>query len=122
MTKKILVADDEIPILELIAERLRESQYQVVTASDGLLAVQLAHDEKPDLIILDLKMPAGGGMGAFDNLKRSGRTSMIPIIFITAYVNEDVKKKVQEKGVKNFLIKPFDLDTLLKKVKDILGE
>jgi len=122
MPKKILVVDDEINILSLIVLRLQENNYEVFAASDGMQAVKFAHDRQPDLIILDLKMPAGGGMGAYEKLKMSTKTALIPIIFITAYGTEDIRQRLLDKGARDFITKPFKNAELLQKVKNILGE
>ena len=122
MPKKILVVDDEINVIKVIASRLKANNYDVVTASDGTYAVKRALEEKPDLIILDIKMPAGGGISVFENLKRLDSTMMTPIIFITAYPTEEIKQKVLEMGAEDFVAKPFDPEELLTKVKKALGE
>ena len=70
MPKKILVVDDELNVLKVIASRLKANNYDVVTASDGIYAVKKAIEEKPDLIILDIKMPAGGE-GKFHSFEHS---------------------------------------------------
>ena len=122
MTKSILVVDDEEPILELICDRLKDSGYYVSAASDGIQAVNSAHMQKPDLILLDVKIPGGGGIGVFEKLKMSKNTASIPIIFITAYDNEDLRQKLFAKGAKDFIAKPFKFEELIRKVKQALGE
>lgn len=122
MAKKILVVDDEIQLLDLVAQRLRDSGYEVFVASDALHAVKVAINIKPDLIILDMRMPAGGGLGAYDILKRSIHTSVIPIIFATAYPTDDIRQRVLAKGARDFITKPFKFEELLSKVKKALGE
>jgi DNA-binding response OmpR family regulator len=122
MPKKILVVDDEHDMLKLIAVRLKANNYDVVTASDGFYAVKKAHEEKPDLIILDIKMPVGGGMGVFENLRMNSNTMLIPIIFITAHPSEEIKRKVLEMGAEDFIAKPFNADELLAKVRKALRE
>ncbi len=122
MAKKILIADDEPHVIKLIASRLIANKYDVVMASDGLYAVKKAHEEKPDLIILDMRMPAGGGMSVFENLRMAGDTMLIPVIFITAYPSDEVRQKVMDMGAADFIAKPFDADDLLAKVKKALGE
>jgi len=122
MPKKILIADDEPYMLKLIAARLKANNYEVVMASDGLYAVIKAHEEKPDLIILDIRMPVGGGMGVFENLRMTTDTMLIPIIFITAHPSEEIQRKVMEMGAEDFIAKPFDADELLAKVRKALGE
>ena len=122
MPKKILVVDDELNVLKVIASRLKANNYDVVTASDGTFAVKKALQEKPDLIILDIKMPAGGGISVFENLRRLDNTMMTPVIFITAHPTEEIKKQVLEMGAEDFVAKPFDPDDLLAKVRKALGE
>ena len=122
MPKKILVVDDEINVLKVIASRLKANNYDVVTASDSIYAIKKAIEEKPDLIILDIKMPAGGGISAFENLRLLDSTMTIPIIFITAHPTEEIKRKVLEMGAEDFVAKPFSPDDLLTKVRKALGE
>jgi len=128
MPKKILVVDDEPNIVKMICSRLAANNYEVIAAYDGVQAVKEAHKEKPDLIILDIKMPAGTGVNVYENLKKSADTAVIPVIFITAYPDEDIKKKVLEMGANDFVAKPFKADIMLTRVKaalerqDITGE
>ena len=122
MAKKILVADDEPEIVKALHIRLKEAGYDVIVAFDVLQAIYQAHKERPDLIILDIRMPAGDGIGVYEKLKISSDTSMIPVIFITAYANDETVKKVSEMGAEGFFAKPFNIDKLLNKVKSILGE
>lgn len=96
MKKKILAVDDEEQIVKLLTMRLQTNNYEVIIAYDGYQCVQMAKGEKPDLILLDIKMPnGGGGIHAFNILKSSIYTSTIPIIFITAYPGDEVKNKLK---------------------------
>ena len=122
MPKKILIVDDEINVIKVIASRLKANNYDVVSASDGTFAIKKALEEKPDLIILDIRMPAGGGVSVFENLKRLDSTMMTPIIFITAHPTEEIKQQVLEMGANDFVAKPFDPEDLLVKVRKALGE
>jgi DNA-binding response OmpR family regulator len=81
--KKILVVDDERDIVKVLVIRLQSSGYEVITAFDGAQGVFMAHKEKPDLVILDIRMPAGDGFSVAERLKRSSHTWTIPIIFLT---------------------------------------
>jgi len=120
MPKKILVVDDEPNIVKMICSRLAANNYEVIAAYDGVQAVEKAHKEKPDLIILDIKMPAGTGVNVYEYLKKSADTAIIPVIFITAYPEKDIKKKVLAMGAKDFITKPFKADVMLTKVKEAL--
>ena len=122
MPKKILIADDEPNMVRVIAARLKANNYDIVTAFDGIYAVQKAHEEKPDLIILDIKMPAGSGLSVLENLRMTGETMMIPVIFVTAHATEELKHKALEMGAADFIAKPFDPDELIAAVKKALGE
>ena len=122
MAKKILIADDEPNILKLLFSRLKAAHYEVIGAYDGVQAIKLAHQEKPDLAILDIRMPAGGGLTVCEHLSSSLETAFIPVIFITAHPSDEVRQKVAELGAVDFVTKPFDADELLAKVKKALGE
>jgi len=122
MAKKILVVDDDPQTVRLLASRLRANNYEVIAASDCYQCVKMSMEERPDLILLDVKMPAGGGLSAFETLRRSMYTVTIPVIFITGYPDENIKKKVFEMGAEDFILKPFDSNDLLKKVRKALGE
>jgi DNA-binding response OmpR family regulator len=81
--KKILIVDDERDIVKALMIRLKNSGYDVVSAFNGVEGVSMAYGEKPDLIILDIRMPAGSGLSVAEQLKRSTHTRAIPIIFLT---------------------------------------
>lgn len=91
MLNKILIVDDVHEIVSLLTHRLKAKEYETFAAHDGYQCIKIAIEVKPDLILLDLEMPAGGGVTAFEKLKSSVYTSTIPIIFITAYPEEEVK-------------------------------
>jgi DNA-binding response OmpR family regulator len=122
MKKKILIVDDEPSIVRLLAIRLKANGYETFVANDGLEGLKMARNVKPDLILLDLKMPAGGGILAFKNLKASTYISTIPIIIITALPEEEVKKLTMEMGADGFFSKPFKSVELLKKIEELIGE
>jgi CheY-like chemotaxis protein len=118
--KKILVADDNPDIVELLRSRLIANHYEVVTANNGVNTLLKTIEEKPDLIILDIKMPSGTGIGVYENMKRQKQIAHIPVIFITAYASSEIEEQTREMGAKDFIAKPFDADDLLEKVKKAL--
>ena len=122
MSKKILVVDDEPQIVRLLSQRLKANGYETFAAYDSYQCVKVAQEVSPDLILLDLKMPAGGGVQAFNTLKTSIYTEMIPIIFITANHSEEVKREVFELGADGFFAKPFNSVELVNKIKELIGE
>jgi len=122
MAKKILVVDDEPDIIKMLGTRLKANGYEVISAQDGVQAVSVAHKEKPDLIILDVKMPAQDGYTVYENLQMASNTSMIPVIFLTALPSEEVEKKVQELGADGYISKPFDTEDILSKIKELMPD
>lgn len=118
----ILVVDDEPQIVRLLALRLKAKNFDVISAYDGYQCVQVAKQELPDLILLDIKMPLGGGIKAFEKLKSISATKTIPVIFITAYPSVEVKKLVMDMGAEDFVSKPFNSDVLIEKINIILND
>ena len=122
MKKKILVVDDEPQIVRLLSLRLKAKNFNVLSAYDGYQCVQVAKVEIPDMILLDIKMPLGGGIIAFEKLKNISETKNIPVIFITAFPSAEIKKQVMDMGAEDFISKPFNSDVLIDKVNAILKE
>ncbi|MCJ7800730.1 MAG: response regulator [Candidatus Marinimicrobia bacterium] len=122
MGKKILVVDDEPQIVRLLSQRLKANGYETFAAHDTYQCIKMAQEVKPDLILVDIKMPAGGGIQAFEILKASIYTSSIPIIFITAYPGDEVKNQVKELGADGFFAKPFNSADLLQKIDELIGK
>lgn len=120
--KKILIADDDRDIVELLESRLKNNNFDVVTAYDCSDAIKKAYSESPDLILMDIKMPKVGGLSAFDSLQMYSRTESIPVIFITAYPSKEIQQKANEMGATGFVSKPFDTDELISKINKSLED
>ena len=120
--KKILIVDDERDIVKVLVIRLQSSGYEVISAFDGAQGVFMAHKEKPDLIILDIRMPAGDGFSVAERLKRSGHTWTIPIIFLTGSPEMEAEGRAMDLGARFFIKKPYDPEELLDAVKRALEE
>lgn len=121
MAKKILVVDDSMTERQILVDLLTEKGYEVIAAADGTQAVMRAHKEQPDLILLDLVMPAGDGFQVCQRLKQSGQTSHIPIIVVTGSGAVMLEAKVRQAGVRFLLRKPVDPPLLLSRVMEVLG-
>ncbi len=119
-TKKILIVDDERDIVKGLMIRLKAVGYEVVTAFDGAQGVFMAHKEKPDLIILDIRMPAGDGFSVAQRLKRSIHTFTIPVIFLTGSPEQNAEEKAMALGARFFVKKPYDPEELLDAIKRAL--
>jgi DNA-binding response OmpR family regulator len=120
--KKILIVDDERDIVKVLVIRLQSSGYEVIAAFDGAQGVFMAHKEKPDLIILDIRMPAGDGFSVAERLKRSSHTWTIPIIFLTGSPEREAEGRAMDLGARFFIKKPYDPEELLDAVKRALEE
>ena len=109
--KAILVVDDEPAILDMIAELLGYEGYQVVTTSQGSVALARAKADPPALILLDLMMPGMSGWQIIAALKASPQTRAIPIVVLSA--RRDLPAIAKDLGIRTFLTKPFDIDELI---------
>ena len=119
---KILVIDDDIAINELIKINLELAYYKVLSALDGNKGYALAKQETPDLIILDVMMPKINGYKISRLLKYDNKYKDIPIIMVTARSQLEDKAIGEETGVNEYITKPFELDTIVKKVEEYLKE
>jgi DNA-binding response OmpR family regulator len=118
--KKILIVDDERDIVKALTIRLGASGYEVVSAYDGAQGVFLAHKEKPDLILLDIRMPSGDGFSVAEKLKQTSRTTRIPLIFLTGSPEREAEEKALALGARFYIKKPYDPEELLDAVKRAL--
>jgi CheY-like chemotaxis protein len=109
--KAILVVDDEPAILDMISELLGYEGYQVVTTSQGSVALAWAKADPPALILLDLMMPGMSGWQVIGALKASPQTRAIPVVVLSA--RRDLPATAKELGIVTFLAKPFDIDELI---------
>lgn len=120
MGRKILVVDDEAVLVETIAYNLEQAGYQVLTAADGASALEVAHRDAPDLIILDIMLPEMDGLEVCRQLRREGTTATTPIIMLTARGDEIDKVVGLEVGADDYVTKPFGRRELLARVRALL--
>ncbi len=114
---RILVAEDEPRYIWAIKTNLEVRGYEVLTAPDGLKAVELAAEENPDLVLLDIKMP---GMNGYEACQRIREFSTVPIIMITAMAEETYKVQGLDMGADDYITKPFSVPELLARVRAAL--
>ncbi|HEX3049974.1 MAG TPA: response regulator transcription factor [Aggregatilineaceae bacterium] len=117
MDAKILIVDDEPPIIDVLAYNLKRENYQVVIARDGEEAITLARQERPDLIILDLLLPRIDGLEVCRTLRRERD---VPIIMLTARDEEIDRVVGLELGADDYVVKPFSVRELMARVKNVL--
>ena len=114
---KVLIVEDEVEMRTSIGEFLQKQGYTVCEAEDGEEALAKTFTEKPDLILLDLRLPKVDGYQVCQTLKGNPITSMIPIIMITALTATPQKIKGIEHGADDYVSKPFDLEELAARIK-----
>ncbi|MCB1204065.1 MAG: response regulator [Verrucomicrobiae bacterium] len=117
----ILIVDDEEDIRELIAMNLlREEDYKLLEAVNGLEALKMAKELRPDLIILDLMLPGMDGLNVYRNLREDPRTKAVPVIMLTARGRLEEKIVGLELGADDYLSKPFSPRELMLRVRNLL--
>jgi DNA-binding response OmpR family regulator len=120
--KKILIVDDDPDVRLGLHVRLKASHYDVVFAADGMASIAEARKHLPDLIILDLGLPAGDGFSVLERLKANDSLSLIPVIVVSARDRHANVDRVLKAGAKAFLQKPVDNAELLAVIRQALGE
>ena len=117
----VLVADDEEDILALVSFRLEEAGYEVAQAEDGDAALRLARELKPDLAVIDVMMPRKDGYEVTEDMRAGDDTKDVPVILLTARVQESDVKRGFEAGADDYIKKPFSPDELRSRVQAVLG-
>jgi len=117
MSKTILVVDDEPKIVDICRDYLSAAGFKVITAADGARGLLLARNEKPDLVVLDLMMPGMDGLDVCRQLRREGT---MPIVMLTARVEESDKLIGLELGADDYITKPFSPRELVARVRTVL--
>jgi len=115
--KKILIIEDNADVRENVAEILELSNYEIFTAENGKIGVQLASKEAPDLIICDVMMPELDGFGVLHILSKKPKTASIPFIFLTAKAEKNDFRKGMNLGADDYITKPFDDVELLDAIE-----
>ena len=121
MAKILLVEDNEMN-RDMLARRLARRGYEVVTAVDGTEGMAMAHSVEPDLILMDMSLPAVDGWEAARRLKAAPQTQAIPIIALTAHAMVGDREKAIEAGCDDYDIKPVEFQRLVDKIDALLNK
>jgi DNA-binding response OmpR family regulator len=116
--QKILVVDDEQDVAKALKARLKANGYHVVLASDTGQAFTIANQENPDLILLDIMIPGGGGFIVAERLKQSAATHHIPIIFLTGIPGGE--ERAYKLGASAYVMKPYQPEELMETIHHAL--
>jgi len=115
---RVLIAEDDAIIRMDLKEMLEEEDYEVLEAGDGAAAVQLARDEQPSLVILDIKMPVMDGLAAAQKISEE---RLAPVLILTAYSQRELVERAAQIGAMAFLVKPFQKQDLLPAIEIAKG-
>lgn len=122
LSKKILAVDDDVDVCELIKVNLEKQGYEVELANSGEEALEKLKSSPCELLILDLGLPAMDGWEVLKRVKAEEKTKSLPVIILTGKTEEKDMVKGYESGAETYLVKPFDPQTLLAVVKDLVAK
>ena len=115
--RRVLIADDDRITRMLVRLLLERDGYEVLEGENGAHAVELAHRERPDLLIIDLMMPEMDGFGAIERIRRDVALATLPVMVLTAEDGPGIELRVLEAGADDYMVKPFEADILLSRVR-----
>ena len=117
LERKILVADDEKDLVQMLVFHLESCGYKAISAYDGKSALEIAEKERPDLVILDIAMPVMNGFEALTRLRSNPKTKDTPVIMLTCKGESKAIFRAQGLGATDYIIKPFNSSELLEIIK-----
>ncbi|MCX5707750.1 MAG: response regulator [Candidatus Omnitrophica bacterium] len=120
MAKKILIVDDEPDVLKMEVFRVKKMGHEVFTATNGQEALEMIRDKKPDLVLLDVRLPGMMGTEVCSRVKNDEILKAIPVILVTAS-SETVAGKKEECKADDYILKPFEVEELIQKITKFLG-
>lgn len=118
--KKILIADDNLGFLKALKLRLEAMGFEVIQVQDSYQALECCRRHKPDLLLLDVNMPAGSGFSVHDRVRRSEEIPDIPVVYLTGDARESVDTKAEALGAAAVIRKPTTADTIAKVIWSVL--
>lgn len=113
MSRSVLIIDDERDLSQALAIRLRAAGYEAATADDGITGIAAASSQRPDAIVLDMRMPDLDGFEVQARLKRDPQLSRVPVIFLSANVQDTARQTALAAGAAAYLTKPYDAREVL---------
>ncbi len=120
MKRRIVVADDDPTIISLVSLRLGLAKFDVISAANGPDALALIRRVEPVAVILDMRMPGGGGMTALDAIKSDPVTSNLPVMMLTGERDPDTVMTAMGAGAGDYMVQPFNPDRLLERVNRLV--
>jgi len=120
-SKKILIIDDDETLLNIVETILQKHDFESITALNGEEGLTFAHSEKPDVILLDRKMPGISGNEVLKRLKKQPETQHIPVVMLTGDNNITEVSKSLDLGAQDYIVKPFNNENLIARIKNVLA-
>ena len=118
--RTVLVVDDRVTTRQILTYTLEAAGFRTIEAADGFKAVELAMDRRVDLIVLDIMLPGMDGIKVLERLRGEKKTKEIPIIAVSARSQKEDILKAMEAGADAYILKPFDKETVIDKVNQLL--
>ncbi len=116
--QKILLVDDESEFVDTLVERLKLRGYNAVSANDGATALLVVENDRPDMVVLDLKMPGLGGMDVLREIKKNN--TELPVILLTGHGSTKEGIEGMQLGAFDYLVKPINIDELIQKINEAI--
>lgn len=118
MAKKVLIVDDEADWVQMLAMRLNREGYETELAYDTIKGMAALNTVKPDIVVLDVKMPAEGGIGMLSTIRQNKETASLPVMIMTASVGAtDIRKEATALGISGYFEKPVNMTELVECLK-----
>lgn len=121
MRKKILVVEDNELNMKLFCDLLEAHGYDTIQTREGMAALGLARDEKPDLILMDIQLPEVSGLEVTKWIKEDAELSAIPIVAVTAFAMKGDEEKIRAGGCEAYIAKPISVSNFIETVKNFAG-
>ncbi len=118
---KVLIADDDRDLTRAIAIYLKSAGFKVISSVDAYQALALAGQNQPDIAVLDINMPAGGGVSVQQRLRQRGGMDTLPVIYLTGDKSEEARKSAIDGGAYDVLYKPVDMKKLVSSIRSALN-
>jgi len=122
MDRRIVIADDDHIIIDLVKTRLTMAQYHVIATHDAVTALEMVRTLKPLAVILDVQMPGGGGLSALAKIKADPQICKLPVMMLTGERNAETVMQAMEGGADDYMVKPFLPDVLLERVSRLVSK
>ncbi|MEX0851842.1 MAG: response regulator [Bauldia sp.] len=122
MAKTVLVVEDNELNMKLFHDLLEASGYNIVQTRNGLEAIDLAREHRPDLILMDIQLPEVSGLEVTKWIKEDDELRTIPVIAVTAFAMKGDEERIRQGGCEAYLSKPISVHTFLETVKSYLGD